>query len=102
MKTLFLEEAFRELDETVRFYNGKRVGLGFEFASEIRKTIERIKKYPSAWPVISANIRRSLVNRFPYAVLYSMIDGSVLIVAIMHLRRKPGYWKNRESSQADT
>ena len=51
--------------------------------------------YPGAWPVLEGDVRRSLVNRFPYGVLYSIEEERIYILAIMHLHRYPDYWKNR-------
>ncbi len=88
-------EAVEEFVDAVRYYNGERPGLGYEFASEVRNAFMRVKKYPDSWQAISANIRRCLVNRFPYAVLYNRDGEHLLVVAIMHLKRKPGYWGKR-------
>ncbi len=49
MKYLILSQAELELKEAVIFYNNERSGLGFEFALEVEKTIERIIKHPHAW-----------------------------------------------------
>jgi len=50
---------------------------------------------PGSWRVIEGDIRRCLTKVFPYAVLYSIEPDHILIVAIMHCRREPGYWRNR-------
>ena len=50
---------------------------------------------PLAWPRMEENIRRVLVHRFPYGVLYSINNDRLHILAIMHLRRQPGYWRER-------
>jgi hypothetical protein len=47
------------------------------------------------WRVFEEDIRRYLVRVFPYAILYSVEDDYVLIIAVMHLSREPGYWKDR-------
>ena len=98
MKLEFLHEARSELLEAVRYYNRERPGLGFEFSNELRNSLNRIKKYPDAWPLISENVRKCIVNRFPFSVLYLTEGFSILIVAVMHHKRKPGYWETRTSS----
>ncbi len=91
----FRPEAADELHEAVRYYNKERPGLGFEFAAELRNALNRIKRYPDSWPLISPNIRKCIVNKFPFAVLYYRGNELLLVVAIMHMKRKPGYWQNR-------
>jgi len=50
---------------------------------------------PKAWAELEPGIRRVLPQRFPYGVLYSPVDSGVFILAVMHLSREPGYWKDR-------
>lgn len=70
-------------------------GLGYEFAAEIKKTIERIIQYPEAWAKLSEHTRRCRTNRFPYGILYQVREETLLIVAVMHLSREPQTWKSR-------
>jgi len=91
----FHPEAELEFLLAIDFYEDKEAGLGRDFALEIYSTVERILTYPDAWPVIEEDIRRSLVKRFPFGVLYSKLEEEIVIVAIMHLNREPGYWKER-------
>jgi hypothetical protein len=46
-------------------------------------------------PQISKKIRRCLVNRFPYGIYYGIKDGTIVVIAVAHLKRKPAYWKTR-------
>lgn len=91
----FLETAENELKEAINYYNEQNDGLGFEFALEVQKTIERISQYPDAWTELSKRTRRCRCNRFPYGIIYYLKDDLIIIVAIMHFKRKPDYWKNR-------
>jgi len=91
----FLEPAENELKEAISYYNEQNEGLGFEFALEVQKTIERISQYPDAWTELSKRTRRCRCNRFPYGIIYYLKDDLIIIVAIMHFKRKPDYWKNR-------
>ena len=95
MKYSFHPEAELEFLLAIDFYEDKESGLGRDFALEINSTVERILTYPDAWPVIEEDIRRSLVKRFPFGVLYSKLEEEIVIVAIMHFNREPGYWKER-------
>jgi plasmid stabilization system protein ParE len=95
LKVRFLSSARSELREAVRWYNVKRSGLGREFNDEVKKATERIAQFPDAWPPISQSARRFLLNRFPYGVIYLVEDNTIVIVAIMHLRRNPVVWQKR-------
>jgi len=89
----FFPAAEVELREAVSYYNEQCAGLGYEFAAEIRKTIDRIKHFPTAWTKLSSRTRRCLANRFPYAVIFQHNDAGIFIVAVMHLKREPESWQ---------
>lgn len=90
-----LEAAQRELDEAIDFYNRERAGLGDEFLTEVLAGLERIAEHPAAWHGYSKRTRRCQTRRFPYGIVYVISARAILVVAIAHLHRKPGYWKNR-------
>ena len=91
----FHPEAESEFHEDIDYYEGCELGLGYDFSIEVLATIQNIVNYPTAWPVIEEDVRRCLVNRFPYGVVYSLEQDEIFILAVMHLRRHPDYWKNR-------
>jgi len=95
MKYSFHPLAKIEFNESISYYEECRTGLGAEFAKEIFSTIQRILQFPEAWTRLSKNTRRCLTIRFPYGVVYQILDEEILIIAVMQLNRKPGYWKNR-------
>lgn len=95
MNYSFHPEAEIEFIEAIEYYEEKESGLGYDFAVEVYSTIERTISFPKAWPVIEKDIRRSLVRRFPYGILYSEEKEEVYIVAVMHLHREPKHWKHR-------
>jgi len=95
MSFRFHPEAEHELQEAVEYYEDIESGLGYDLSVEVYSTIQRAVAYPRAWPVLVGEIRRALVRRFPYGVLYSEEEGTLLVVAVMNLHREPGYWKGR-------
>ena len=97
MKFLFHPHADAEFDDAVRYYEQCQVGLGVEFAEEVYASIRRAVAYPDAWPVLSRNTRRCLVNRFPYGVVFQVKNESLRIIAIANLHRRPNYWKERSA-----
>ena len=95
MKFGFHPSAKAELDDSIDFYEDCCAGLGVEFAEEVYSTIQRIIRYPEAWPRLSASTRRCLTQRFPFGIIYQILDDQILIVAVMQLNRKPDYWEDR-------
>jgi plasmid stabilization system protein ParE len=91
----FHPSAEAEFVDAIRHYEQQENGLGRDFAYEVYAAIERCLAYPGAWPILEGDIRRALVKRFPYGVLYAADSDNLLIVAIMHLHRQPGTWHNR-------
>ena len=86
-----------ELAEAVRWYESKRAGLGGELVDEFSASIARLALNPESGPPVSADqkTRRLLVNRFPYQVVYRVRPSEIVVVALAHLKRRPGYWKQR-------
>ncbi|MCP5050097.1 MAG: type II toxin-antitoxin system RelE/ParE family toxin [bacterium] len=96
MNYLFHPEAKKELKRAVKYYNKCGGGLGYIFLDEIQDTIQRIIQFPNSWSKLSEYTRRCLTRRFPYGIIYQIVDHeNILIIAVMHMSRKPDYWKNR-------
>ena len=89
-------EVYDELEEARSWYENNAEGLGADFLEEVERAINTIRRTPEAWPVYMDDVRRFLVHRFPFAVLYRHDDVKIRIYAVAHLRRKPGYWKKRK------
>lgn len=95
MRLTILSCAEQELAEAVEYYNTQCPGLGYEFAVEVKKGFRRIHEHPDAWPAFSTRSRRYLTDRFPYGILYTTRDKTILIAGIMHLRQDPAGWLER-------
>jgi plasmid stabilization system protein ParE len=98
VKYSFHPEAEAEFVQAIEYYEECEPGLGHDFAVEVHSAIQRTMAYPKAWPLLENDIRRSFAKRFPYGILYVEEDEEILIVAVMHLHRTPGYWKHRKRS----
>ena len=88
--------ARRELNEAAQFYDSESPGLGLAFLDEIERCTKTIVNFPEAGPLIVGTIRRRLVLRFPYALLYSIKQDRLRVLAVMNLKRRPLYWVGRE------
>lgn len=95
MKVRFLEPAGVELEEAVQWYNDREEGLGEELRAAVKNAVDLIIAFPEGWTEVSKNTRRCPTRRFPYAVIYQQRPDTILIVAVAHLRRRAGYWRDR-------
>ncbi|OGV06465.1 MAG: hypothetical protein A2330_09690 [Ignavibacteria bacterium RIFOXYB2_FULL_36_7] len=87
--------AKEEFFQTRDFYDELIFGLCKTFVIEIERCLNIIKTNPLAFPIIKENIRKAVVIKFPYSILYRIEKGNVYILAVMHQKRKPQYWSHR-------
>jgi plasmid stabilization system protein ParE len=96
----FAPEVPDELAEVVVWYEAKRQGLGDEFLDEIGAVLPLVGSSPRSFPRlqdVDANfeIRRALLARFPYALVFLVQEEEVRVLAVAHAKRRPGYWLGR-------
>ncbi len=92
---VFLTPAEEEMLEASEYYERQASGLGREFLAEVQRTVRGIVENSGAGPVVRQSFRRRLMRGFPFGVLYRVDTHEIVIIAIMHLRRRPGYWADR-------
>jgi plasmid stabilization system protein ParE len=92
---LLRPEAATEISEAWEWYEARRAGLGAEFVTCVEAAIARAARLPEENPPTYGEVRRALLRRFPYAVFYQVENGALLVLAVAHARRSPGYWLNR-------
>ncbi|MBK7024596.1 MAG: type II toxin-antitoxin system RelE/ParE family toxin [Sulfuritalea sp.] len=95
MRVIFSPEARTEFDDAVRYYDQQRQGLGDELRGEIRDFLPRLKRSPLTFPAERGDIRRLILARFPYKLLYSVETDHVYVIALAHRRRAPDYRVDR-------
>lgn len=98
MRFEFHPEALAEFQDAARRYSLSQAGLGLRFVASVEDAIGRIVEAPLRWRILEDDIRRCLTRVFPYAVLYTVEPEFVLIIAVMHCHREPGYWRERISA----
>ena len=84
-----------ELRAAAEFYESEQPGLGRALLHEVRRTLRFVAERPKASRVVRGEVRVRTVARFPYRVYYRASDDEILIVAIGHRRRRPGFWRSR-------
>lgn len=98
-------EAARELDEAAAWYESRQSGLARRFLDEFDALLPEIRLHPAAFPCLEdmpadLEIRRALMVRFPYALVFLEWQDKVRIVAVAHCKRRPGYWLYRLRSKS--
>lgn len=92
----FHPEALHKYAEATQYYAEISPSIASAFVAQIEKGINQILLYPQAWQSIEEDVRRYLVKRFPFGIYYTIENtDSIVIQAVIHLSRKPGYWKAR-------
>lgn len=94
-KITYAPEAKLEIKDAAAYYENCKVGLGQAFLEAVESAITSISLHPLMWRKISGDFRRCLINRFPYGIIYLATEEEIFIAAVMHLKRKPDYWKKR-------
>ena len=95
MQIRLLEIAQIELDDSIEYYNSESHGLGNELLVEVLHALERIKNFPKAWHPFTETTCRCQLRRFPYGIIYQILDAEILVIAVANLHRNPDYWKDR-------
>jgi mRNA-degrading endonuclease RelE of RelBE toxin-antitoxin system len=93
-----LDEAEGELEAAFNHYEDLRAGLGDVLLDEFRGALHRIIRHPGAWQRLDDRHRQFRLHRLPYGIIYrvDVAANKVLIVAVTHLSRAPGWWRGRD------
>lgn len=100
MKVRIDPEAEAETREAAGWYEQRHPGLGLEFLAAVDNAVQRIRNTPERYPRLETlpeehAVRRLLLDRFPYVVVYESAEDEVRILAVAHTRRRPNYWRHR-------
>jgi len=88
-------EADEELEAAALWYEERQPGLGGDFVDEFERTLRRIVAEPERWRKFRADNRKLDFHRFPFAIVYSVRAEILYVKAVMHLHRRPSYWRHR-------
>lgn len=95
MKVRLDPAAKLEIRQAALFYEDCRDGLGLEFLDAVESAFEQIQRHPRVWRILKGRLRRYLLQQFPYGLIYAVEGETIFVAAVMHLKRKPGYWVSR-------
>lgn len=95
MVVSFHHLAERELNDAAAYYELESPGLGTAFIAEVERATEAIVQHPESGHRILGPVRRRLLHRFPYGLLYTVKPEMIRILAVMNLKRRPAYWVGR-------
>ena len=102
MKLRLHRAALEELEEAADWYERHGRGLGDELVEELDAALVTVNVSPLAWPAIGTRgLRRFVLPRFPYAVIYGVRHDEIRVFAIAHQKRHPGYWTDRAFGSDD-
>jgi toxin ParE1/3/4 len=91
----FHPEAEAEMIEAAAWYEVQQADLGKRFLTSVQDALNKVELKPELYPLVEGNVRRCLTKTFPFGVLFRTTSDMIVIMAVMHLHRDPGYWKNR-------
>jgi plasmid stabilization system protein ParE len=96
MRVVSHPEADEELEAAALWYEDRQPGLGDAFVDEYERTLRRVVAEPERWRKVRGENRKLNFRRFPYAIVYSIRSEIIYIKAVMHLHRRPFYWRVRK------
>lgn len=90
-----LPEALEDLRHAARFYEHEAPDLGVAFASAVEHSLSLLRDNPAIGSILPDGARKLVVRRFPFLIVYRILPDEVLVLAIGHQRRHPGFWRTR-------
>jgi toxin ParE1/3/4 len=93
---IFHPLAEQELLDAVSYYEEQETGLGLEYLGEVEHAVNFLMRYPEAGSKVRGSIRRLTLPKFPYSLLYRLVEEQIRVLAVAHHKRKPQYWVDRQ------
>jgi plasmid stabilization system protein ParE len=84
-----------DLENAAHWYGEERARLAERFLRDVDQTFARVRERPLQFPTVSGDVRRALLHTFPYAVYFRASEDSIVVLAVLHLRRDPRVWRGR-------
>lgn len=94
-RTFVRPEAQFDVREAALWYEGREPGLGSRFSNEVRASLSLIANNPFRFPMLDEEVRRALVNSFPYSIYFLTSADAIVVIAVLHQHRQPTAWQSR-------
>ena len=94
-ESLFHPEARAEYESAIAWYRSRSERAADDFEAEVQRFIEQIESNPEIYSEYDENHRYAILRRYPYSPVYRVATDRILIVAVAHSARQPGYWQDR-------
>jgi toxin ParE1/3/4 len=88
-------DALAEAEAARQWYQVRSDDAADAFLAELNLGVESIRVSPKLYPRYIGGTHRYLMRRFPYLIVYQLLEAKIRVIAVAHSRRKPGYWKTR-------
>ena len=95
LSVVFRRIAKREFDDAISWYQDRREGLGREFSVAVEQQLGRIALSPNQFACVRGDVRRAVLQRFPYSIYFIVEDDRIVVLAIFHARRAPSQLEDR-------
>ena len=95
MEILFHPDAVEEAAAARQWYADRSTVAATAFDAELDRGVDSLREAPLRWPPDSKDVRRLLLRRFPFALIYCIKLDEIQVIAVAHLNRQPGYWRDR-------
>lgn len=102
MELPFDDQAVAELEAAAVWYERERLRYGTRFVDEVEARVERAARFPASGPRVTVDgiaaehdVRKFPLSRFPYEVITAVVGGRRGVIAVAHMKRRPGYWRDR-------
>jgi len=92
---VFHPDAEQEYLLSLGWYQERSLPAALDFEAEFSRAIANIQESPERWPSYFGVCRRYVLHQFPFSVVFRVFPSHVLVVAVAHGHRRPGYWKKR-------
>ena len=88
---------YAELEQVRDYYESQSIGLGGDFVDEFERQVLKIAAMPDRWMIVRGDLRRSLMRRFPYVILFRVLqDDAIRVTVVKHEKRHPSFGMRRK------
>ena len=84
-----------EISDAFRWYQDRSEGLGSEFMRALEVSLSLIQRHPTSYAAVHKQMRRAVLRRFPYSVIYLFEERRIVVLACFHASRDPKQWQDR-------